>query len=109
MAGIWAMVWRSIGRSLGVRTHAPMTCRQFEDFIVSYLDGSLNKGTRREFENHILACKACHDYLAAYRETVILGKRVFGGSDKIPSTVPEDLVLAVLKVRYSGRGCDDRS
>jgi anti-sigma factor RsiW len=101
MAGIWANVWRSIQRSLGMRTLAPMTCRQFEDFIVSYLDGSLEKGARREFENHIRACKACHDYLAAYRETVTLGKRVFDGLDEIPSTVPEDLVLAVLKVRYS--------
>jgi anti-sigma factor RsiW len=102
MAGIWAMVWRSIGRSLGVRTPAPMTCRQFEDFIVSYLDGSLDRNARREFETHIRACKACHDYLAAYRETVVLGKRVFDGLDEIPATVPEDLVLAVLKVRYSG-------
>jgi anti-sigma factor RsiW len=79
-----------------------MTCRQFEDFIVSYLDGSLDRNARREFENHIRACKACHDYLAAYRETVVLGKRVFDGLDEIPATVPEDLVLAVLKVRYSG-------
>jgi anti-sigma factor RsiW len=102
MAGIWANVWRSIRRSLGASTPAPITCRQFEDFIVSYLDGSLDRDTRREFENHIRACKACHDYLAAYRETIVLGKRVFDGLDEIPATVPEDLVIAVLKVRYSG-------
>ena len=102
MAAIWATIWRTIGRSLGVRTPAPLTCRQFEDFIVSYLDGSLDIGPRREFENHIRACKACHDYLAAYRETIVLGKRVFDGRDEIPASVPEDLVLAVLKVRYSG-------
>ena len=102
MAGIWATIWRTMGRSLGVRTPAPLTCRQFEDFIVSYLDGSLDAGARREFENHIRACKACHDYLAAYCETVVLGKSVFDGRDEIPASVPEDLVLAVLKVRYSG-------
>jgi len=102
MAGIWAKVWRSIRQSLGARTPVPMTCRQFEDFIVSYLDGSLDKGARRAFETHIRACRACHDYLAAYRETIVLGKRVFDGLDEIPATVPEDLVLAVLKVRYSG-------
>ena len=101
MAGIWADVWRAIRHSLGVGSPAPMTCRQFEDFIVSYLDGSLDQGTRRDFENHIRACKACHDYLAAYRETRALGQRVFDGLDQIPATVPEDLVLAVLKVRYS--------
>ena len=101
MAGIWATIWRTVGRSLGVRTSALMTCREFEDFIVSYLDGSLDTGARRAFEAHIRACKACHDYLAAYRETIQLGNRVFDGLDEI-HTVPEDLVLAVLKVRYSG-------
>jgi anti-sigma factor RsiW len=102
MAGAWAKFWRTLQRALGVRAATPLTCRQFEDFIVSYLDGSLDIDTRGDFENHIRACKACHDYLAAYRETVVLGKRAFDGLDEVPATVPEDLVLAVLKVRYSG-------
>jgi anti-sigma factor RsiW len=101
MAGIWTRASRSIWRALGARTAAPITCRQFEDFIASYLDGSLDSDARRDFEDHIRGCKACHDYLAAYRETIVLGKRVYDGLDEIPATVPEDLVLAVLTVRYS--------
>ena len=101
MARIWAKVLRSIRRSLGAQAPASMTCRQFEDFIVSYLDGSFDKDIRQEFENHIDACKACREYLAAYRRTIALGRRVFDDLDEIPGTVPEDLVLAVLKVRYS--------
>ena len=102
MARIWAKVLRSIRRSLGAQAPASMTCRQFEDFIVSYLDGSLDKDVSQEFESHIEACKACRQYLAAYRETIVLGRRVYDDFDEIPDAVPEDLVLAVLRVRYSG-------
>ncbi|MGH7487346.1 MAG: anti-sigma factor family protein [bacterium] len=101
MARIWAKVLRSIRRTLGAQAPASMTCRQFEDFIVSYLDGSLDKDVSREFENHIDACKACRQYLAAYRETIVIGRRVYDDVDEIPDTVPEDLVLAVLKARFS--------
>ena len=101
MARIWAKVLRSIRRSLRPQAPASMTCRQFDDFIVSYLDGSLHRDIRQEFESHIDDCKACREYLAAYRQTIALGRRVFDGFDEIPDTVPEDLVQAVLKVRYS--------
>ena len=69
---------------------------------MSYLDGSLDKDSRQEFEGHIEACEACREYLVAYRETIVLGRRAYDDLDEIPAAVPEDLVLAVLKVRYSG-------
>jgi anti-sigma factor RsiW len=102
MARIWATVVSSIRRALGAQAPAAITCRQFEDFIVSYLDGSLDKDASRQFESHIETCKACHEYLAAYRETIVLGRRAYDDLDEIPAAVPEDLVLAVLKVRYAG-------
>ena len=102
MARIWATVLSTIRRALGAQAPAAITCRQFEDFIVSYLDGSLDKDSRQEFEGHIEACKACREYLVAYRETIVLGRRAYDDLDEIPAAVPEDLVLAVLKVRYSG-------
>lgn len=101
MARMWANALRFIRHSLGARAPVPMTCRQFEDFIVNYLDGSLDKDLRLEFENHIRDCRACHDYLGAYRQTVALGKRAFDDLDEIPNSVPENLVLAVLNIRYS--------
>ena len=102
MARIWAAVLNSIRRALGAQAPAAITCRQFEDFIVSYLDGSLDEDSRQQFEGHIEACKACREYLVAYRETIVLGRRAYDGLDEIPAAVPEELVLAVLKVRYSG-------
>ena len=101
MARIWAKVLRSMQRSLRRPAPPALTCRQFEDFIVSYLDGSLDKDARRAFEGHIEACEACREYLAEYRRTIVLGRRVFDELDEIPATIPEDLVLAVLKVRYA--------
>ena len=39
--------------------------------------------------------------LVAYRETIFSAKS-YDDLDEIPAAVPEDRLLAVLKVRYSG-------
>lgn len=75
-----------------------ITCVEFEDFIVSYLDGTLDARKRRLFERHIRLCRECREYLAAYRRSVQLGKAVFAEPHApVPADVPEDLVDAVLK------------
>ncbi len=82
--------------------HMPLmiTCRQFEDFILAYLEGELPEKQRFVFELHLKVCRECRDYLAAYRRTVEISKRVFENPDRaVPDEVPEDLVKAVLDAR----------
>ena len=57
--------------------HMPMmiTCREFEDFILAYLEGELPERQRRQFDLHIRLCRECRDYLAAYRLSTELAKR----------------------------------
>lgn len=80
-----------------------LTCREFDEFIVDYLDGRLSRRQRALFEMHIRLCGACRAYLEAYQRSIRLGQAVFAQPDEpLPAEVPEDLVKAILHARKSG-------
>ncbi len=72
-----------------------MTCQQFEDFIVDYLEDALPKKTRKAFEFHIRMCRECRDYLAAYQRTREIARETARVSTL--DDVPEDLLAAVMQ------------
>jgi len=77
-----------------------ITCRELEDFIADYLDGTLPKRQRFVFRFHLLLCRECRDYLTLYEQTIALGKAVFHHPDEpVPEDIPEDLVRAILAAR----------
>lgn len=81
---------------------AEPTCRELIEFLHAYLDGELEPGRRRLFEEHLAACPPCRDYLDSYRATVALAGVAFEGcapDDPPPGEVPEELVRAVLAAR----------
>ncbi len=80
--------------------HGMITCREFEEFVLSYLDGELPTRQARIFEWHLRICRECREYLAAYKRTIELGQAVLGPAhEAVPDDVPEDLVRAVLDSR----------
>ncbi len=82
--------------------HMPLmiTCREFEDFILAYLEGELPERQRFVVELHTKVCQECRDYLDAYRRAMEISKRVFEQEDEpVSDEVPEDLVKAVLAAR----------
>lgn len=77
-----------------------ITCRQFEEFILAYLESDLPARQQFVFELHLKVCRECRDYLAAYRCTIEISKRAFEDPDQpVPDDVPEDLVKAILAAR----------
>lgn len=93
-------VWRFMKGLMLRNLPLMITCREFEDFLIDYLEGSLPPGQRRIFEFHLTICRECRDYLAAYRETMSLGKQAFDDpTAALPQDVPEDLITAVLAAR----------
>jgi anti-sigma factor RsiW len=78
-----------------------LSCREFIEFIMDWLDGELDPGVRREFAEHLEMCPDCVDYLESYRRTVALGKAAWEspGDAPVPDDVPEELVQAVLAAR----------
>lgn len=86
--------------------HGPLmiTCREFEDFLLDYLDGRLNRRQPLLVDLHLRMCKECRAYLTGYRRTIELEKRAFAEPDApVPDGVPENLVRAVLAARAEGR------
>ena len=80
-----------------------MNCREFVEFLMDYLDGSLPEDQAATFNTHLADCPCCVTYLDSYRETVRLGKCVCDGPEgPVPSDVPEDLIKAILAARRTG-------
>jgi len=84
------------------RMHGMLTCREFEEFVLCYLDGELEPKQKKVFERHLRLCRECREYLEAYKRTVEIGQAVLAqGNGPVPGDVPEDLIKAVLDSRDS--------
>lgn len=75
-----------------------MTCREFIEFLMSYVDEELPASQRAEFERHVGICPSCRAYLDGYRKTLAL-ERELSECDRLPENVPEDLVRAIVKAK----------
>jgi anti-sigma factor RsiW len=74
-----------------------VTCREFADFIMGYLEGALPADVRSPFEYHLSLCPACDRYLRQYRTTIAAGREAFGAPEApVPDDVPDELVSAIL-------------
>ena len=69
-----------------------ISCRQFEDFVADFVEGSLPADERRLFELHLKTCSECRRYLARYRATLELSR---AAKEEPPPEVPLELVRAV--------------
>ena len=77
-----------------------MTCREFIELLMDYLDGDLPEGQGAAFGEHLKICSACVDYLDSYKKAVELGQAVCAEEDaSLPADVPDDLVQAILDAR----------
>jgi anti-sigma factor RsiW len=74
-----------------------VTCREFADVVMSYLDGELDPTQRRLFEDHLADCADCVRFLREYRATVRASQSAC--ADELPADVPADLVKAILEAR----------
>jgi len=74
-----------------------ITCRQLIDFIVDYVEGTLDEMERLDFERHLSVCRSCVAYLESYRETMSLTHIL--ATDEPLDDVPEELVITILARR----------
>lgn len=48
----------------------PIDCNELVELVTDYLDGSLDLDTRARFDEHLLGCDGCSNYLQQFRTTV---------------------------------------
>jgi len=80
-----------------------LTCREFLDFVMAYLDGELGARERELFDRHMDLCPDCVTYLGTYRETLRLERLCREPDAPLPDDVPEALVQAVLAAKRAAK------
>jgi anti-sigma factor RsiW len=84
-----------------------VNCRDFVDFLMDYIEGTLAAPERQTFDAHMDECPSCIRYLDTYRETVRLGQALCDDLDgPVPAEAPEALVQAILAARTAKRKGD---
>lgn len=48
----------------------PLDCNEIVELVTAYLDGSLDLETRARFDEHLLGCEGCENYLQQFRATI---------------------------------------
>ena len=77
-----------------------MTCREFIEFLMSYLDDELDAGSRDVFEAHLDGCDDCVRYMRSYQTAVEMGRCACEDEDgPPPDDAPPDLIAAILAAR----------
>jgi anti-sigma factor RsiW len=77
-----------------------MTCREFVEFLMAYLDDDLEREAREVFEMHLGKCPSCMCYMDDYKKTIEVGKCVCEGENEPPpADAPPELVRAILEAR----------
>jgi len=77
-----------------------LTCKEFDEFMMNYLEGDLPVWQKYMCWLHIKMCRECAYFVRQYHRVVALGQNTFDfPDDPVPDSVPEDLIKAALAYR----------
>ena len=77
-----------------------LTCKEFDDFMVDYLDQDLPVWQKFTCWLHVKMCRDCAHFVREYHRTIALGKSAYDSpDDPVPDSVPEELIKAALAHR----------
>jgi len=78
---------------------APLTCREFVEFLDDYLEGTLSPDRAATFDSHLSSCPSCVAYMKTYAAAIELAREALASELPLPEDVPEDLIRAILAAR----------
>jgi len=77
-----------------------LTCKEFDHFMVDYLEGGLPIWQKYMCWLHVKMCRECAHFVRQYRRAIALGQHAFDDpDDEVPDSVPEELIKAALSHR----------
>jgi anti-sigma factor RsiW len=68
-----------------------LACQQVVELVTAYLDDALLPAERERFEEHLVFCDGCQNYLAQMRETAATAERL---ELELPAELEEKLLEA---------------
>jgi predicted anti-sigma-YlaC factor YlaD len=73
-----------------MRLERELTCREIVELVTAYLEDALDSADRERFEEHLVFCDGCGNYLEQMRQTV----RVAGQAQ---AQLPTELEASLLE------------
>jgi anti-sigma factor RsiW len=55
-----------------MRLDRELACQEVVELVTSYLEDALSAEDRERFEEHLVFCDGCQNYLAQMRETIVV-------------------------------------
>ena len=79
-----------------------ITCREFNDFIIQYIEGTLTDKQSTLFNRHMRVCPMCRNFLKTYIAAYKAKDHIFPYEDiDVPDAVPQDLIEAILDIKQA--------
>jgi anti-sigma factor RsiW len=74
-----------------MRLDRELACQEVVELVTAYLEGALDPADRERFEEHLVFCDGCQNYLEQMRTTVDLTKHLEEG---LPAGLEEQMLEA---------------
>ena len=74
-----------------MRLERELTCREIVELVTAYLEDALDAADRERFEEHLVFCDGCNNYLEQMQQTVRLAGRV---TEEFPAELEARLLEA---------------
>ena len=75
-----------------MRLDRELACQEVVELVTAYLEDGLSADDRERFEEHLVFCDGCQNYLAQMRETIVVTGRVPVGA--LPAALEAQLLEA---------------
>ena len=76
-----------------------LACGEVITFLFEYLEDEVAAERRAEFDRHLEACPSCRNYLATYRETLLLVHHAEAIDEAEIPELPQHLLDAIVRAR----------
>jgi anti-sigma factor RsiW len=81
-----------------MRLDRELACQEVVELVTAYLDDALDPAERERFEEHLVFCDGCENYLEQMRTTIRLAGRY---EDELSPQLQEELLEAFRNWRAS--------
>ena len=79
-----------------------LACNELVEIITDYLEGTLPQHDRARFDEHLLTCPGCREYLAEMRTMLLLSGRLT--VESISPDARDELLRAYRRMKASSTG-----